>query len=266
MKIPNLSGLYMVGKTFMMARRPELLLAASVTATLGTAVLAAKGGYEARGIVDEAQRKRDEGTIPVLVPVPLTNKEKAQLTWQCYLPSAFACLTAVGSTAGLHLVHVKDKKAMAQMTLAAIEEIKQEAKEFEKQSAGILSEEEKSKVLEERADEDGKSHLITKDGEIEEMYLVRDEYTGRDFFSNRNRIESAVNYTNNQLIKHGNVDINTFYGDAGFPELDRGLEVGWSGAPLLKVRWSEVSREDGRAVSMFTFHPTPKKGYDDKSG
>lgn len=257
MKLPNITGLVHLGKTIVLAHRPELLFGASVTATVGAVVLAAKGGYDARGIVDAEQAKQAE---------PLTTKQKANLTWLCYMPAAVTTITAVGSTTGLHIVHVKEKKALAQTALGVIEELKASAKEFERENLGILSDEEKSKILEERADntpvgEDGRAHIQHSDGEIEELYLVRDARTGRDIWSNQHRIEGAMIDLHNALNGSGECDVNYFYSNAGYANTPDGFKFGWSGT-LPSIDWTETVRDDGRPVRVFTFRPEPETGYD----
>jgi hypothetical protein len=264
MRIPNIKGLASVGKTFFMANRPEILLGASLVSSIGGAILAGKGGYEARGKVDAAEVEKGE---------PLDVKEKIQLTWLCYLPAAITVTTAVGSIGGLHLVHVKEKKALATAAMAAIEEIKKEAKEFEKENLGILSNEEKNLVLEERANkaptDDGHVAIQNTDGEITELYLVRDPVSGRDIWSNKARIEEAIVEVGNIVNGSDDASLNSFYEHAGFGRLDSGEELGWSGV-IPWISWTDESgniisgvRDDGRPWRGFRFSPDPKRGYDD---
>lgn len=272
MKLPDLSrakGLVAIGKTFVAARRPEILFGASVTATVASVVLAAKGGYEARGIIDaETERRFKEEKSR-----PLTKQEMFNLTWHCYTPAALTTLGALGSTTGLHLVHVKEKKAIATTALAAIEEVKSQAKQYADDLAESIQEnveltdEQKEAVQnslnEKNADRNGGVGLIQNtDGEIEELYLVRDAYSGRDIWSNQHRIEDAIIESNNILNGSDGVDLNFFYNQAGFASLPHGNTIGWSGA-LITLEWKETKRDDGRPVREFTFRPPPSKGYDD---
>lgn len=256
MKIPNLKGLAGVAKTFVMANRPELLFGTSIAATLGSVVLAAKGGYDAGQKVMEAEHPSYDLTKP---EVPMDLKQKAQLTWLCYMPSAVTTIGALGATTGLHLVHVSEKKALVQTALGAIEEVKDAAREFE---------EERNGAFEANANKAGKVKIENTDGEIEEMYLVRDPITGRDIWSNQTRIEAAVLETGNQVNGSGCVPLNWFYEGAGFGRVNLGEELGWSGV-LPEIRWHDKNgqpisyiRDDGRPVKGFRFHPEPTKDWD----
>lgn len=253
--LSSIKGLVGIGKAIIIARRPELLFGASVTATIGAVVLAAKGGYDARGKIDEqiVGHSIDVESMPI--------KEKASLTWLCYMPAAVTTLTAVGSTTGLHIVHIKEKRALAQAAMVAIDQIKEDAKEFEKKHIGILSDEEKSKVLEERADENGVSSIEHTDGTLEELYLVRDGKTGRDIWSNEQRISQAALDINNCIAKQGDCELNTFYSAAGFETTPDGDDWGWSG-DFVELKWDSTVRDDGRPVRRFAFRTDPTKGYD----
>lgn len=244
MNLPDPSGLIKIGKSIIQSRSPQLLLGASIGATIGAVILSAKGGYEARGIVDKAEAEKGQ---------PLEVKEKIQLTWLCYMPAALTTVTALGAQSGLHVVHVKEKKALAATYLAAAEQAKHELKK------ATLTDEQMEKLAEKN--KQGKVLTFNQDGEVEEMYLIRDAKTGRDIWSNKNRIEDALNELNNVLNGSGDVELNTFYTYAGFPTIPDGDEEGWSGA-LLNLRWSTDQRSDGRPVKVFTFQPGPSKGYD----
>lgn len=251
-KLPNVTGIVKVGRNFIMAHRPELLLGAAVTSSVGGAIMAAKGGYKARGIIDEATAEKGE---------PLDVKEKIQLTWLCYMPAAVTVTTSVASISGLHLIHVKEKKALATAALAALEEVKEESKRYLRdETVGSMTEEEKEKILDERA-KSGESAVVRyADGEVEERYLVRDGRTGRDIYSNQRRIEEAILTVNNYIARHGDCDLNSFYENAGFDTTLDGEDWGWSGT-WVDLVWDTTVRDDGRPVRRFVFRSAPKEGY-----
>lgn len=259
-KLPNVMGLVKVGKNFLKAYRPELLLGATIASSVAGSVLAAKGGYEARGII--LAKEHPEHADLILQKSALPVKEQIQLTWLCYVPSVVATTTAIGSVSGLHLVHVKEKRAIATAALAAVDEVKAEFKRYEKENLGIVSPEEREEILNKRADETGGFAVAEyADGEVEELYLVRDGRTGRDIFSNQRRIEEAVLTLNNFIARHGDCDINSFYENAGFDTTPDGEDWGWSGA-WVELVWDTTVRDDGRPVRRFEFRTRPKEGYD----
>jgi len=254
--LPNIGGLVKVGKNFIMANRPELLFGASITSTLAAVGLAAKGGYDA-GV----QVERHENVNGVL----LDPKEKAKMIWPNFVPAAAATVGALGSTTGLHIVHVKEKKALAMSALAAIDKVKEEAKIWENELIGVADPEKvreiENKVHDKRADENGISRVINGDHEVEELYLVRDGRTGRDKYSNKRQIDEALIELHNVLNESGECDLNYFYNHAGFPNTPDGFKLGWSGV-LPSIDWTETVRDDSRPVRVFTFRPEPEKGFE----
>lgn len=258
MKLPNIAGLLGVGKAFVVANRPEILFGASVVSTVGAVVAAACGGYKSgqQVLLQELGTDLDARLDANL----MTTKEKAQLTWMNYLPAAGLAASAVGSTTGLHLVHVKEKKQLAAAAIMAVDQVKNEAKKYEKalHDAGFTVKTDEES-LEAAADEKGVARVYNSDGEIEEIYLVRDSKTQRDIWSNTARIDDAVLRCNELLMSEGSCDLDTFYSFAGFSTIPEGGHTGWSGEKIA-VRWSNAVRDDGRPVREFTFRPAPKLG------
>lgn len=290
MKIPNLNamkGLVGIGKAFVLAHRPEMLYGASVIASITATGLAAKGGYEAGQKVSDAELQRilmdveastanDFENASLNQSNRLTHKEKAELTWKCYVPAGVALLGSVGSTSGLHLVHVKDKKALVAAGLTAIEEVREDAmdwmRQIEDEFTKDMTDEEKDEMHQRLLDrqnerfndlDEGKGSVkvINTDHELEELYLVRDAKTQRDIWSNQHRIEDALIEVNNVINGSDGVELNHFYRHAGFGTIPEGINVGWSGA-LVSLDWTESVRDDGRPVRVFSFRPGPTEGYD----
>lgn len=271
MNIPNLSGLVRIGKTYLAINRPEILFGASVTATVTSVVLAAKGGYESGKQVTIVEHGLDK--IPDLTPeYVLSLKEKAQLTWKNYVPAAAGTVTALGSTTGLHIVHINDKKKMAVAALAAVQEVQASADAYAvdlrkavEENVKISPEKRKAidnAVMEKNADRNGGRAIVQdSDGVIEELYLVRDGRTGRDIWSNAQRIEDAVNQINEAMNYQGDVELNTFYTAAGFEGVyPEGDDWGWSGDHVA-ITWKPETRDDGRPVRRFDFRNAPSAEY-----
>jgi hypothetical protein len=268
-KLPNIKGLATMGKAAVAAHRPEILLGTSLVSTVAAVVSAGFAGYKSgQQVLLKEMGHEPEEMEDVKVQV-LPVKEKIQLTWMNYLPSAGLAGAALGSTTGLHLVHVKEKKALAAAALMAIEEIKTEAKQYQDQlvdavDANVKSEKTKQKIADDAIDPNGDGIadiLPSSDHEVDELYLVRDAKTGRDIWSNTLRIEEACNAVNNFIAKHGDCDLNSFYSNAGFENTPDGDDWGWSGA-WVELKWDTTVRDDGRPVKRFAFRTDPEKGYD----
>lgn len=259
MKLPNIKGLMTVGKAAVAAHRPEILFGTSIVTTISAVVMAGVGGYksgqqvlkaEFEGVEFEKENKTKE----------LDVKEKIQLTWLNYLPAAGLTAGALGATTGLHIVHVKEKKALAAAALMAIEEVKEQSRDYIKDVTEAIAEttdeETKEKVLD-KADEKHTSRLVDAD----QLYLVKDEFTGRTFYSTENKIQNSVNEVNS-LLNNRDVELNSFYVWAGVPEIQDGDEFGWNNRDFITVKWEDTHLDDGRPVRAFTFQPKPKRGYE----
>lgn len=271
-KMPNVKGLASIGKAFVMANRPEILFGASIVSTGAAVVLAAKGGYESGQQVLRAEYDELDLVSPEGKTTPLTTKDKVQLTWVNYLPAAGATAASMGSITGLHLVHIKEKKALAAAALMAIEEIRNETEEYKER----LIETVKGELTEKQGDKVDaaleKNGLVNTDGEVEELFLVRDPITGRDIWSNKVRIEEAMVEVGNCMNASSHASLNTFWEQAGWGRLnDIGEQLGWSGV-IPAISWKDTFgrdiagvRDDGRPYRSFRFLPEPEKGYDEYS-
>lgn len=261
-----------IGKAFVMAYRPELLYGASVVSTVGSVVLAAKGGYEARGRVEEAQN----ATASLATPgTPLTIKEKALLTWTCYIPAAIGTVSAVGSTTGLHLVHVKEKKAMAAAGLAAINQAREEMQAFKERAIELMDDESKTPEEKKEAisdylegeDREWNTEYVPTDG----VYPCYDDLANRAFRSNRELIRRAGEVLLSEINKHGRANLNLVYDELGMSESQIGQQLGWTkeevqgyggknGMEFITFGLTELP--DGSSATAFWFREPPTTDYE----
>lgn len=253
-KFPNVKGLVGIGKAFTMAHRPEMLFGASVVSTVGAVIAAARGGYVSGIQVAEHTMgfEIDTDVVPV--------KEKIQLTWTNYLPAAGLTGASLGSTTGLHLVHIKEKKALAAAALMAITEVRNEAEAFKDDVVATIDE----KLTPKKADEviaGVEERQVARMVEADQLYLVKDAKTGRPFYSTENKIQNAVNEVN-RMLQSRDVSVNDFYIWAGIPEIEHGDEEGWNAGDFLTVKWEDTHLEDGRPARVFSFQGAPRRGFD----
>jgi hypothetical protein len=265
MNLPDIKGIINVGKSLVMANRPEILLGAAIAATGAAVVLAAKGGYDSG---KEVARLEDQRLIND-EPMP-SKAEIVQLTWKNYVPAVLATTTALGATTGLHFIHVHEKRILVASGLAAIEETRKAAQDYIEDLEDSVDEHvtkaTKKKIDESVADKQFQrpgGYEVWSDGVIASKYLVRDEISGRDIYSNQLEIEAALVETMAQKNAEGEVSLNTFYNHAGFQENPVGEERGWnSGDTDVRLQWMTTRRDDGTPVAVFRFHNPPSEGFD----
>lgn len=259
-KMPNIKGLVTVGKAAVAAHRPEILFGTSIVTTVSAVVAAAVGGYKSGQAVMKAEHPSYDWDQ---TDVKLDVKEKIQLTWLNYLPAAGLTAGALGSTTGLHIVHVKEKKAIAAAALMAVEEVREQAQDYisdiQKAVDDNVDEDTRKKIDDETA-----RNYVSRQVDADQLYLVKDEFTGRTFYGTENKIQNAINEVNS-LLNNRDVELNTFYVWAGIPEIQDGDEYGWNNRDFVTISWEDTHLDDGRPVRAFTFRPKPKKGYEGAS-
>ena len=238
-------------KSVVTANSPVLLVGTAVVGVVATGVLAARGGYKARGIVDKAAMEAD------LEGGELTQIDKAKLTWLCYAAPALTGASTIASIIGVHTIHTKRHAALAgvlAVTTTKLDDMKDEAEEL----LGIkktqnLRDNLAQKAVDRTPFEDNEV-IITGDG----TQLCLDEWTGRYFTSSIARLDAAVNYINKKLVDEGEASLNDYYDHLGLSPIEMGLKYGWSGVTL-EHRVGSALTTDGRPVISVSFHNEPKE-------
>lgn len=250
----NISSAFRTAKNVITANSPVLLVGTAVAGVITTGVLAAKGGYKARGILDEAQAKRDQEENST----PLTLQEKVQLTWLCYAAPAVTGASTIASVVGVHTIHTKRHAALAGLyavTTSKLDDYREKAEEL----LGPKKTQELNNAIGQKAVDrdplaDNREVIITGEGNE----LCYDEWAGRWFLGSVPSIERAVAEVNTQLVEDGDASLNDFYDRIGLPPTQMGSSFGWSGTKI-GVRFGSTTASDGRSAVAIWFHEEPKK-------
>jgi hypothetical protein len=242
----NLSRSMKTVKTVITANSPVLLLGTSIAGIVTTAVVSARAGYKARGIVDAKQAEQPN--------VPLTNKEKAQLTWLCYAVPAVTAASSIASCTGLHIVHSKKNAALAGLyaiTASKLDDVQEEA---EKLLGTKKSQQISDGAAQKNIDRNGNYGPPAVTGGGTDLWY--DTYTDRFFYSSMNHIGKGLNDANAFLISEGDLDLNTFYDRIGLGGIPSGTELGWSGEPV-DIKYGAVVHPDGTPAGSISFRREP---------
>lgn len=269
--IPNISGALNTVKSYITANSPVLLTGAAVAGVATTGVLAAKAGYNARGIVADEEMERvmlglsPEACQEVEAAVNnddnrLTTEEKAKLTWLCYAAPAVTGVTTIASVVGAHAIHSKRNAGLAglyAMTTAKLDDYQEKAEEL----LGTKKTQQFNNELAQGAvDRNGfENHEVIMTNVGSE--LCYDEWSGRWFMGSVSIIENAVNEINSLMNENGEADLNEFYDFLGLPPIPMGSTHGWSGDHLT-AKFGAVTSPDGRPAISFWFHKNPQEGHD----
>lgn len=253
----NIAPYIRTAKSVITANSPVLLLGTTVAGVATTGVLAAKAGYKARGLVDEAEGRYKEFEDEEFGE--LTVQEKAQLTWLTYATAALSAAGTIAAAVGTHTVHTKRANAMAALYAVTSNKLDDMTERAEELLGPKKTQQLKDEIAQRQVDRDGPvedSEVINIDGGTE---LCRDEWTKRWFMSSMPKIESAVNEINRNILQHGDASLNMFYDLIGLEGVPMGDTFGWSGKTI-EARYGGVMTSDGKSAISVSFLRAPQDG------
>lgn len=253
----NLSNALKTAKNVITANSPQLLVGTAIVGVVTTGVLAAKGGYKARGVIDEAESERD---------TPLNFQEKAQLTWLCFAPSVLTGASTIAATVGVHTIHTKRHAALAGLyAIGASKSDELQAKAEEllgAKKSQLLEDHLAQKAVDrdfEQRGEEFLNHEVIVTGKGEQ--LCREDFTGRYFDGSLNSIESAVNDLN-AILLDGPADMNNLFDYLGIEPSAAGEVFGWKPKTKVMVKPGSALTPKGKAVINVRFHPAATTSYE----
>jgi hypothetical protein len=264
----NLSQGFNTARNLVVSNSPELLVGTAIVGMITTGILAAKGGYKARGIVDAERAKRradldyDSGeTIReyqelMAAGADLSFSEKTKLTWLCYAVPAVTGATSIASVIGVHTIHTKRHAALAGLYAVTATKLNDVQTKAEDMLGAKKAQALKNAVGQASADR----HPIV-DHEViitgEPTQLMYEEYSGRWFMGSVPLVERAVAEVNLALAENQNVPLNDYFDHLGLKPVPFGHEWGWSGARI-SPSFGAVTTSDGRSATSVYFHDSPK--------
>lgn len=245
MKI-NISSALRTAQTVIVANSPVLLVGTAVAGVVATGVLAARGGYKARGIIEDFEATEERET---------SIQEKAKLTWLCYAAPALTGASAIASVAGVHTIHTKRHAALAGLYAVTQTKLDDFKDEVEKVITPKKAQDVNNAVAQKQVDRNGfdSSEVIITDAGTELCY---DEFSGRWFLGSMNKIESAIVEANRGL-NEDELTLNQFYDNLGLKAIAVGTDHGWPGGTLLEARFGSVMTPDGKPAISFWFDTPP---------
>ena len=87
-------------------------------------------------------------------------------------------------------------------------------------------------------------------------FLCQDEWTGRTFKSNQDKIVLAVAEINSMITKDSEATLNDLYDLVGLPAVSPGTHFGWN--ETFGIRFGSALLENGRPVMTMWYSPAPK--------
>ncbi|AVO25287.1 membrane protein [Gordonia Phage Odesza] len=240
---------------FALNNSPAILTSVAVTGTLTTAVLAGQASFKAARLIAEEENKLFDEKQEIL-----ENKEKVQLVWTLYIPTATACLTTVMAIVAVNQIGSRRTAAMA----AAYSVTEKAFGEYREKVVTKLGEKKEQAVRDEIAQDRVDANpptpqqlIMVGDTEV----LCYDQFSGRYFNSTMETIKQGQNDINFQILNEGYASLNDFYEAIGLEHLNVGDEFGWSTDKKLEVKISTVLSKDSRPCIAVDYYTTPFKDY-----
>ncbi len=227
------------------ANGPEILTGLAITGVGTTAVVAARGGFQA------GQRLSYEKPN-------MTFKEKVKVTWPFYMP-------ALVSGAGTVTCIVLASKGNAKRTAAAVTAYSVTEKAFSDYRDKMVEQYSRAKdqkildaaahqqVLDKPPPPPSASLIVLGRDEV----LCCELYTMRYFRSSMETLNRTVNEINRYINYNRKATLSDFYAELGLPETDASPYLGWTDAQILELDFSHGLTEDGRPYLSFRYNHGP---------
>jgi hypothetical protein len=277
----DLSALFQRAGKVAAKNSPAILSAIGVTGTITTAYLAAKGAFRAKEILDEAQEAKKAEALaenPVAeLPkyqepeevtegsTELTNQEKFELTWQCYVPAAISA--AVGISAIIFAAHVNERRNAALMSAYSVVE-----KSYGEYRAKTLAKVGKNKeqairdeINQDRVTENppGKNELIIiTEGNVP----CRDSFSGRYFDTNMQALRKVENDINWEILNNGYASLSDVWDKLGLQHTTGSDDIGWNTDRQFELKVTTTVTTDDRPCFSIEFMPPPIPRYWNATG
>lgn len=255
MPMLNVNQLLRTGVNTLSNNAPAILTAFGAVGVVGTAVLAAKASFEASDRIRRAQREHDLEEKSH----PFTTTEKVKLVWPLYIQAVGSGALSCGAIIMSH--RISSRRAAVLAAAYAMNEKKlEEYQEKIKEKFGLTKEKDvrddlvKDRVASEYQDNQVIFHPL--EGKV----IVRDDYSGRYFWSSVEDVNRAVNEINHEIIMSlgGAASVSDFYDMLGLDHVSTSDHFGWNTNERLEIDWSTTTTPDGKtAVHSFEFVNPP---------
>lgn len=187
-------------------------------------------------------------------------KEKARLTWRCYIPALSVAAVTGASIVGLHGVLGRRVASVAAATAVAesqLERLKDAVKE-------VATPPQREEIQNAATRPVAKTQIAppVADDLAEGTQLCFEAYSGRYFIASMEDIRAAVNTLNAQINNSLYASINDLYDQLGLERTRYGDDVGWNSDHLIEPSFSADLTGDGRPYIVLDYEKGPTHTYD----
>lgn len=187
-------------------------------------------------------------------------KDKARLTWRCYIPALSVAAVTGASIVGLHGVLGRRVASVAAATAVAESQLER-LKDAVKEVAAPQQREEIQNAATRPVAETQIAPPVADDL-AEGTQLCFEAYSGRYFIASMEDIRAAVNTLNAQINSSLYASINDLYDQLGLERTRYGDDVGWNSDHLIEPSFSADLTGDGRPYIVLDYEKGPTHTYD----
>lgn len=227
---------------------PYALTGAALVGVGLTGFFAATGAMKAQTILAEHGAADD------------SFKEKARLTWRCYIPALSVAAVTGASIVGLHGVLGRRVASVAAATAVAESQLER-LKDAVKEVATPPQREEIQNAATRHVAETQIAPPVADDL-AEGTQLCFEAYSGRYFIASMEDIRAAVNTLNAQINNSLYASVNDLYDQLGLERTRYGDDVGWNSDYLIEPSFSADLTGDGRPYIVLDYEKGPTHTYD----
>lgn len=253
----NIRSFVRIGETFMKHNAPAVLTGVGMVGVVGTAVLTGRATLKAYQVL-EADRAL---TLPD--EEPKDRLDQFKLVWLLYLPPVGAGLLTIGSIFYANRINAKRLAAMATAYTLADRAHKEYEEKVKEHITGQKHEKIQQQIAQDRQDARGpideRKILLTRGPS---SVLCYDEYTGRPFWSTHEKVMSAINKLNNNIINGDqSASLTDFYNEIGLPPVRYSDDLGWNTTRLIEPKITWTHTEDNEPCMSVDFEEAPQPDF-----
>ena len=231
------------------ANSPAILTGVGVAGVISTVALAIKGTTNAVYVLTEEERLRTKF---------LTQREKLELVWKFYIPTAASSVLTIAAIIGSN--HISTRRNAALLSLYSLADTA--LKEYQEKVIETIGQKKEEKIRDELAKDtldnnpvEGREVLITGKGNC----LFFDTLSGRYFRSDLETVRRVQNDFNELLFNDMFLPLNDLYDMLGLEDTEMGRSTGWDVQNgKLDIQFSAKIATDGEPCIVLSYSVEPK--------
>lgn len=238
---------------------PTILTCLAVGGVVTTVIFAVKATPKACSLIESVREYKFNNAEGVYhEATPLTKREILSIVWKCYIPAACIGAATIACIIGSNSINQKRNAALA--TVYGLTEIAfSEYKDKVIEAVGKNKEQKiRDDILKDHIEKNpvGRNEVIfTGKGEV----LCYDNWSGRYFKSDIEKIRRSINTINEKRIDDMWVSLNDLYYELGLANTKGGELLGWDlDTGGLKVTFGSQLTEEGEPCLIIDFSVEPK--------